>query len=180
MDASAPAATLDPNGRVDLVGTPPANEMLAGADGSIFLITYQPDGVDVFTVDAVNNQGLAAAVRDDPDLAAVAGAGTAVSLLASVDAVGGLTPPASELKSKLDGRQTDIMTSHGSASVTVSAVVWTYFGLSGERRTQSQDHIDSVLSALGLPAAATQDFDFHPGIGTPARVYLLFESVQPR
>jgi hypothetical protein len=178
VDASAPAATLDPSGRLDLVGTPPANEMLAGTDGSIFLITYQRDLVDVFTVDAVDNKALAAAIRDKPNLATVARAGAAVSLLASVDVVGGLTPPASELKSNLDGRHTDIMTSHGGTPVTVSAVVWTYRALSGERRTQSQDHINSVLSALGLSAGGTQDFDFHPGTGAPARIYVLFESVQ--
>ena len=170
IDASAPAATPDPKGRVDLVGTPPATQMLGGTDGSIFLITYRPDRVDVFTVDATDNKDLAAAIRDHPDLATVAGAGTAVSLLASVDVAGGLTPPASELRSELDKRQKGIAT-----PVAVSAVVWTYYALSGERKAQSQDHISRVLSALNLSAAATRDFDFVPGTGAPVRVYVLFE-----
>ena len=175
IDASAPAATLDPDGRVDLVGTPPANQMLGGTDGSIFLITYQPDRVDVFTVDAVDSQALATAIRDHPDLATVAGAGAAVSLLASVDVVGGLTPPASQLTSELGSRRTTIMANHSNAPVVVSAVVWTYYALSGERRTQSEDHVKGVLTALNVSATQTQDFNFYPGAGAPARIYVLFE-----
>jgi hypothetical protein len=174
IDASAPAATPDPNGRVDLVGTPPPNQMQGGTDGSIFLITYRPDRVDVFTVDATDNKDLPAAIRDHPDLAAVAGAGPAVSLLASVDVVGGLRPSASELRSELDKRQKAIVTSSGTP-VAVSAVVWTYYALSGERRAQSQDHISRVLSALNLSAGATQDFDFVPGSGAPGRILVMFE-----
>ena len=85
-------------------------------------------------------------------------------------AVSRLLPPASELRSELDKRQKGIAT-----PVAVSAVVWTYYALSGERKAQSQDHISRVLSALNLSAAATQDFDFVPGTGAPVRVYVLFE-----
>jgi len=176
IDASAPAATPDPKRRVDLVGTPPATQMLGGTDGSIFLITYRPDRVDVYTVDAVDNQPLAAAIRDHPDLAAVAAADLAVSLLASVDAAAGLTPPASWLTSELDKRRAGTAANHDKAPVVVSAVVWgTYYALSGERRTQSQDHVKGILTALNLSATQTQDFDFVPGTGAPVRVYVLFE-----
>ena len=59
--------------------------------------------------------------------------------------------------------------------LVVSAVVWTYYALSGERRTQSQDHVKGVLTALNVSAAQTQDFDFFPGAGAPVRIYVLFE-----
>ena len=172
IDASAPAATLDPDGRVDLVGTPPANQMLGGTDGSIFLITYQPDRVDVFTVDAVDNQPLATAIRDHPDLATVAGASAAVSLLASVDVVGGLTPAASQLTSELGRRRTAIVASHDSAPVVdvrrrldvLRPVRRTQDAIGGPRqrrpqRTQcvgSSRHRTSTSSpASALPSAST-------------------------
>jgi hypothetical protein len=178
LDATAPVATLDPDGRVDLVGVPPANQMLAGTDGSIFLITYQPDLVDVITVDAMENEGLAAAIRDTPDVQTVTQAGASVSLLASVDATGGLTPPAAELRSKLDERKTEIAGQHGNQVVFVSAVIWMAQSLSGERKTQSQDHANSVLAGLDLSAGSQHDVDFQPGTGAPVRVYVLFESQQ--
>jgi hypothetical protein len=174
LDATPPVATLDQDGRVDLVGVPPPNQMLAGTDGSIFLITYQPDTVDVITVDAVGNDRLATAIRHG-NVRAVARAGAAVSLLASVDATGGLTPPAAELRSKLDERKTAIAAQHGEA-VVVSAVTWLARSLSGERKTQSQEHAASVVTALDLPADSPQDVSFQPGTDAPARVYLLFES----
>ena len=176
--ATPPVAALDPDGRVDLVGVPPANQMLAGTDGSIFLITYQPDTVDVITVDAMNNEPLAVAIRDTPDVQTVAQAGAAISLLASVDATGGLTPPAAELRSKLDERKTEIAGQHGNQAVFVSAVIWLAQSLSGERKTQVQDHAASVVTALDLSALSQHDVDFQPGTGAPARVYVLFESQQ--
>jgi hypothetical protein len=179
LDATAPVATLDSDGRVDLVGVPPASQMLAGTDGSIFLITYQPDPVDVITVDAMDNEGLAAAIRT-PDVQTVAQAGAAVSLLASVDATGGLTPPAAELRSELDQRKTQIAGQHGNETVFVSAVIWMAQSLTGERKTQSQDHANSVLAALDLSAGSPPDVDFQPGTGAPVRVYVLFESQQPQ
>jgi hypothetical protein len=174
LGATGPVATLDPDGRVDLVGSPPPNQMLAGTDGSVFLITYQPDPVDVITVDAVGNDKLAQAIRT-PNLQTVRRAGAAVSLLVSVDATGGLTPPPADLKSKLDERKTEIAGQHGVA-VAVSAVVWLAQSLSGKRKTQSQDHATSVVTALDLTADSPLDVNFQPGTGAPARVYVLFES----
>lgn len=178
LDATGPVATLDPDGRVDLVGVPPASQMLAGTDGSIFLITYQPDLVDVITVDVMDNDALAAAIRDTPNVQTVEQAGAAVSLLASVDATGGLRPPAAELTSKLDERKTEVEGQHGNQTVFMVAVIWMAQSLSGERKTQSQDHADSVLTALGLTAGLQHDVDFQPGAGAPVRVYVLFEPQQ--
>jgi hypothetical protein len=180
LDATAPVAALDPDGRVDLVGVPPASQMLSGTDGSIFLITYQPDPVDVFTVDAMDNEDLVTAIVTTPDVQKVQQAGAAVSLLASVDATGGLTPPAAELTSKLAERQTEIAGQHANETVFVSTAIWMEQGLSGERKAQSQHHADSVLTALGLSAVTPLDVDFQPGSGAPVRVYLLFESQQPQ
>jgi hypothetical protein len=178
LDTTAPVAILDPDGRVDLVGVPPASQMLAGTDGSIFLITYQPDLVDVITVDVVDNDALAAAIRNTPNVQTVEQAGAAVSLLASVDATGGLTPPAAELTSKLEERKTEVEGQHGNQTVFVAAVIWMTTSLADVRKTQSQDHADSVLAGLDMSAVSQHDVDFQPGAGAPVRVYLLLEPQQ--
>jgi len=91
VDACAPAATFDPHGRVDLVDAPPAGEMLAGTDGSIFLISYQPDPVEVITMDAaaVGDEPLAAAIRDGVAETVAAAPEAAVPVLDVVDVTGG-------------------------------------------------------------------------------------------
>jgi len=181
VDACAPVATLDPNGRVDLVGTPPANQMLGGTDGSIFLITYQPDAVHVITIDAVdeNNRELVAAVRNGtPDPVANAPA-DAVPLLATVEFAGGQSPSPAELKAKLAERQAEIERWPGNPPVVPSAVVWMEQSLSDERKAQSQDHANSVLTALGLSAVSQHDVSLQPGAGALVGVYVLFGPVQP-
>lgn len=180
LDATTPVATLDQDGRVDLVGVPPASQMLAGTDGSIFLITYQLDRADVITIDAVDkdNRELVAAVgKGTPDPIAHAPA-AAVPLLASVEFAGGLSPSPAELKAKLAERQAEIERWPGNPAVVPSVVVWMEQSLSDERKTQSQDHANSVLTALDLSAVSQHDVDFQPGAGAPVRVYVLFEPVK--
>ena len=179
LDATAPVAMLDPDGRVDLVGVPPASQMLSGTDGSIFLITYQPDPVDVFTVDVMDDTNkLAEAIRDHPDVQAVEHAGTAVSPLATVDTTGGLKPPAAELTSKLNEQQTAVEGQHSNQTAFVSAVIWRATSLADVRKTQALDHANSVLTGLNLPAVSQHDVDFQPGAGAPIRIYLLFAPQQ--
>jgi hypothetical protein len=152
--------------------------MLAGTDGSIFLITYQPDPVDVITVDGVDehNRELVQAIQNADKDAVAAASAASVPVLASVEFAAGMTPSASELKTKLDGRQSEISQNHGNTAVTSSAVVWMYQGLSDGRKTQSQDHADSVLTALGVtdvPAVPRHEVDFAVGSGAPVRIYVL-------
>ena len=53
VDACSPAATLDPDGAVDVVPQPPPAQMLRDTAGSIFLISYRADGVEVVVVDGL-------------------------------------------------------------------------------------------------------------------------------
>ena len=53
VDACSPLATLDPDGAVDMVPQPPPGQMLRDTAGSIFLISYRADGVEVVVVNGL-------------------------------------------------------------------------------------------------------------------------------
>jgi hypothetical protein len=185
VDACPPVATFDPQGRVDLVTTPPAGQMLAGTDGSIFLISYQPDPVEVITVDAAdpNNSKLAAAIDPTPDAATVAAASAAaVPVLDTVDVTSRTDDWADRLKTEFAQRKADLGAAHGLV-LDWSAVVWMHHDLTGQRAQQSEDHVNQVLTALGVPdadvpAVPRHVVDFDLGNRPPARVYLVFRTPQ--
>jgi hypothetical protein len=183
VDACAPVATFDPHGRVDLVDAPPAGEMLAGTDGSIFLISYQPDPVEVITVDAadLHNRTLVAAIDPTPDAAIVAAASAAaVPVLDTVDVTSRTDEWAARLNNELAQRKADLAAAHP-PDVEWTAVVWMHQDLTGQREQQSEDHANQVLTALGVadvPAVSRHVVDFDLGNRPPVRIYLLFRIPQ--
>jgi hypothetical protein len=182
VDACAPVATFDPQGRVDLVTTPPADEMLAGTEGSIFLISYQPDSVEVITVDAADphNRELVAAIRaPDADTVAAAPA-PAVPVLDVVDVTSRAEDWAGRLNGELTGRKAELDLAHG-LDLAWDPVVWMHRDLAGEREKQSEDHVNQILAALGVAdvqAVQRHAVGFELGDRPPVRIYLLFEIPQ--
>lgn len=182
VDACAPVASFDPQGRVDLVSAPSADEMLAGTDGSIFLISYQPDRVEVITIDAAaaGDQPLAAAVRDGA-AETIAAAPAAVPVLDLVDVTAGTGDWAAGLSSKLTERNDQLRAVHN-ADLTWTPVVWTHQDLPDGRKRQSEEHVNQVLTALGvadLDRVVRHEVGFDLGDRPPVRLYLLFEEPPP-
>jgi hypothetical protein len=185
VDACPPVARLDPQGRVDLVTTPPADQMLAGTDGSIFLISYQPDLVEVITVDAAdtNNETLVAAIDPTPDAVTVAAASAAaMPVLDTVDVTIRTDDWAARLPTELAQRKADLVAVHNT-DLDWTAVVWMHQDLTGQRGQQSEDHVNQVLTALGVadvPAVPRHVVDFDLGNRPPVRIYLLFRIPIPQ
>lgn len=183
VDACAPAATFDPHGRVDLVDAPPAGEMLAGTDGSIFLISYQPDLVEVITVDVTDKDDtpLADAIDPTPNPAMVAAApAAAVNILETVDVTSRADDWAVRLTDDFTRWKDEFVAVHDPA-VYWTAVVWTHQDLAGQRAQQTEDHVNQVLATLGVPDVSQVPrhvVGFDLGDRPPARIYLLFRTPQ--
>ena len=183
VDVCAPAATPEPQYRVDLVGAPPAGTMLTGTEGSIFLISYQPDSVEVITVDAaaVGDEPLAAAVRDGTAETLAAAPEAAVPVLNVVDVTARAGDWAADLKTLLTRRQAQLVALH-TPVLTWTPVVWMHQSLASDRRQQSEEHANLILTALGvqdLGAVIRHDVGFDRQDRPPVRIYLLFEEPPP-
>jgi hypothetical protein len=182
VDATSPLATMEPGGLVDVLKSPPAGQMLVGTDGSIFLITYNDDPVDVFTIDGAlqENQPIVEALAT-ADVDAVAAAdSTQVALLTSLAFPPGVTGQrATELQAMLDKRRKEISEAHDGLELQADLTVWTAKGLAGVRLERSGEHVDAVVEGLAVSAASDNRVtaDFPIGKEAPVRIYVVFSFI---
>jgi hypothetical protein len=153
--------------------------MLVGTDGSIFLVTYNDDPVDVFTIDAVDsqNQSIVEALGKADVGGVPTGDQTLVPLLASVAFPPGVTTQrATELQAMLDKRRKEISGAHDDVGLRADITVWTATGLAGVRLERSVEHVEAVLKGLAASAATENRVtaDFPVGKEAPVRIYVAF------
>ena len=177
VDALAPLAILDPADAVDLVPVPPAGQIVAGTDGSVFLVTYEPDPVRVITVDGIASPELADAVLAGDEATVTAAPPSAVPVLVDVAAVGPVDDDA--VRAALTDRISELQELHESA-LTPSYALWIHSSLAGERLEQALQGARRVLPLLGVgdPAAVEPKRIDFPLAGTsPVRLYVAFRAI---
>ncbi|KRF46294.1 hypothetical protein [Terrabacter sp. Soil810] len=176
--ATAPSATMDADGQFEILPNPPAAQMSVDTDGSIFLIGYTSDAVEVVAVDTLGDADLLKAVTDGDVKLLAAAPADVFTVLASSNRSGQLVdPPAKDVITRLDEWKGDVETQHASSGI-FSAVIWTATGVSDARSTRAVDRAQSIIKEIGLDPANTKvAVDFRPGPGVVARVYLTIVTI---
>ena len=169
VSALVPAAVLDPGGAVDLVADPPAGQMVAGTDASVFLVSYELDCVEVvgMRIGTEESRALQRAVVQG-DVATVLDLGEHTVPLGVVTFTGATPTP---------GEVEGVSSALASAGLGVRetygwiAADWAAAGHEAEATAQLRELVDRLQVALEI--LTTVDFP-HPG-RCPARLYLLIQ-----
>ena len=91
--ATSPLATMDEDGEFDLVPSAPTAQMMTDTEGSIFLISYSIDAIELLAVDGVNPKwsDLASQLKDGNVEAVASASGDAFTYLGLTDRSGSLS-----------------------------------------------------------------------------------------
>ena len=181
--ATSPLAAMDADGEYDLVPHPPAGQMMAGTEGSIFLISYPVDSIGLLAVDGVSQSDLAAQLKAG-NLEAVGSApGEAFTHLGRTGPSGGLSQDTTdEILGALSDLSVSLAETHGIEATAQSAVVWTHERLGGEVLSAVQARAGRILSSLNVDGNSTDTktgVAFEPDQGEAARIYIVISERSP-
>ncbi len=174
--ATEPLATLSADGRCDLVTRPPAGQMMDDSEGSVFLITYPTDVIEIIAANGVDPklQDLVSALdAGDADAVAAAPAGATQPLGESAAADSPTQAELAELLDKVNDLRAQWKT--GDVETTYRAVVWTQTGLSKARKDSLSTRVDLLIARLNLTTADTTraEVQFTPDASEVVRLYLV-------
>jgi hypothetical protein len=177
--ATSPLATMDADGEFDLVPSAPAAQMMADTEGSIFLISYSIDAIELLAVDGVNRNwsDLASQLKDGNVEAADSVSGEAFTHLGRTDRSGSLSQDAiDEILGTLSNLSQSLAETYDIEATAQSAVLWTQEGLGGEALSAVQARADRILSSLNVDQdsiASKTRIAFKAHQGEAARIYIV-------
>jgi hypothetical protein len=182
VDATDPLASLDPDGKVDLVTDPPSGQMLTETEGSIFIVTYAAQAVypiDIIAVDGTSRQNskLVEALdggQDEPVDAAPAESFTRVG---RSDSATFSQTDGDASSAVLTALETKLSQAANGADVERRVVVWTQVSVTGDRRTELDDRVTDVIDKIGChPDSANRlDVEFKADDAEAARIYVIID-----
>jgi hypothetical protein len=172
--ATAPSATMDPDGNFEILPNPPAAQMSIDTDGSIFLIGYPTDAIEIIAADTLDDPALQQALEDGDVSRLAAAPSTAFTPLARSNRSGELIDPtAADVVAQLADWQSRLESLHDRASA-LDTVIWTEHGVGGARSNRATDRAKAIITEIGLNPASAQvsKVNFAPAPGVVARVYV--------
>jgi hypothetical protein len=181
--ATSPLATMDADGVFDLVPHAPAAQMMSDTEGSIFLISYPIDSIEVLAVDGINRSDLAAQLKEGNVEAVGSVPGEAFTYLGRTGQSGSLSQgTVDEVLGALSNLAGSLAETHDIEATAQSAVVWTHEGLGGEALSAVQARAARILSSLSVAENSTDTktgVAFEPDQGEAARIYIVISESRP-
>jgi hypothetical protein len=177
--ATSPLATMDADGEFDLVPHAPAAQMMADTEGSIFLISYPIDAIELLAVDGVNPKwsDLASQLKDGNVEAVDSISGEAFTYLGRTDRSGSLRQDTvDKILGTLSNLSTSFVETYGIEATAQSAVVWTHKGLGSAALSAMEARAGRRLSSLNVDENSIDTktgVAFKPHQGEAARIYIV-------
>lgn len=176
-DATEPVATMDPDGQMAEVTSPPSSRMLGTTAGSIFLISYPvPEGVSVVAVDGLDEkfkETVAAIKAFDPDELERSQPGDALKTLATSSR---LVVPSTETRESALKVLDEFAADRGADDDHVRTA-WTWISDEATDQMRRQARSVAVAFADGLHAGQGREMDvaLPPASDDVVRIYVVVE-----
>ncbi|WP_138760698.1 hypothetical protein [Modestobacter altitudinis] len=187
LDALTPAAELDSDGVRDFVSDPPQALLVPGTDGSIFLVTYDPDPEpepDDLRVIAAYSQldgGALSSAIIEGDVAPVQTAEAQPPETSALDELGQGSDPATDLSAVPFEARRSLVDHRVAAHRELHSVLWTHEDLTADVRAalgtlagRVRDSLRAEPELVDLVDLPAQEVDFDRGPdGAAARLYVI-------